>query len=170
MKQYIEQVLRDNLLGDEIKCFKASPQDCWFVDRHVDVPGDLFSGRPTTEQIEAACAAGMRLLAQWEKDRHLVQMAGYFASHPVLVIDDAWLAQESDAPPPHVCIVLAKNPEEPALRDTYPPGDEHYPFPLKKLLDEHLGDFFKSVRLLPQPELGEAGVGFWLVKRRQKLS
>jgi hypothetical protein len=50
-------------------------------------------------------------IEQWLMDVLEIRIAGLFASTPLLIIDDEWLAEIHDAPPPHVILTLAKRPE-----------------------------------------------------------
>lgn len=98
---YIAAVCNANRLEDTLDWMIQSSEDIYSADRHVESP-------PANIPARAACAAGLALLEQWTKELPKVRASGLFASIPRLVIDQEWLDESEDAPPPHVMLTIAK--------------------------------------------------------------
>jgi len=98
---YIAEVCRQNPLSDTVDWLVRSSEDHYHADRHVDLPPDGVPAR-------AACSAGLALLTRWADELEGIHSRGIYSEGPVLVIDQAWLNETLDAPPPHVILALAK--------------------------------------------------------------
>jgi hypothetical protein len=106
-EDWIKAVLSDNQLAQVAEDFKVTGEPCWHLDRHVI---DTFLRLPVLSDASiavAGCLAGIALLRAWEEERKRVLSTRVLISSPVLIIDDEWIKQESNAPPPHVYVCLA---------------------------------------------------------------
>ena len=78
-----------------------SRSEIYHVDRHVEAP-------PVGLPASAACSAGVALLLLWHNELKGDFGHKLFFEGPVLVIDQSWLDEKPEAPPPHVVLDLAK--------------------------------------------------------------
>jgi hypothetical protein len=99
---YIANVLSENSLQSIAKYLLKSDDEAYYADSHVDVP-------PQGLGPYAACCAGLELLRKWHQDVSSIELSGLFASTPMLVVEQEWLDELPNPPPPHVLIILAKN-------------------------------------------------------------
>lgn len=101
----IDSVSRENELVDEVRHFRSSDEDAWYIDRHVLDVGSYGSA----EIHEAACVAAVELAKKWLEDRARLSAADLVISKPFVIIDDDWVRCDPEAAPPHVWICMAKN-------------------------------------------------------------
>jgi len=101
---YIKGVCDQNRLIDIADWLIRSDDEVYYADTHVSPPPE---GLPITAAVEA----GLALLVQWVDELGLVQQRGLATSNPMLVVDNEWLENLAEAPPPHVTITLAKRRE-----------------------------------------------------------
>lgn len=149
---YIAEVCRRNLLSDTVDWLIRSSGDHYYADRHVDLPPDGIPAR-------AACSAGLALLSNWTDELEGVHSRGIYSEGPILVIDQAWLNESLDAPPPHVILALAKR--EDALHALVTSGQVVKPSssPIGDLLSSTLRQI-KVMRIEPCEE--RESDGCWL--------
>lgn len=102
LPDYIQGVCSANRLREVAEHLLQTSDPAYHVDRHVAEP-------PQGLEVEAACSAGLALLLDWTQDAALLGSVGLVASLPLLVIDQEWLDELPDAPPPHLIVTLAKN-------------------------------------------------------------
>jgi hypothetical protein len=101
----IDAVIRQNELEDDVRHFRSSDKDAWYVDRHVLGVGSYGSA----EIHEAACVAAVELAKRWLEDRARLIAPDLLISKPVVIIDDDWIKGDPDSAPPHVWICMAKD-------------------------------------------------------------
>jgi hypothetical protein len=101
LQDYIKSVCAANSLEETALHFLQTSDPVYHADRHVAEP-------PQGLGVEAACSAGLALLANWTREASAVERLGLVASKPLLVVDQEWLDELPDAPPPHVLVTLAR--------------------------------------------------------------
>jgi len=152
--EYIAEVCRENALAQTVDWLLQSDEERYFADRHVATPPEGLSAH-------VACLAGFALLEDWAADLVEFKKRGLFSDGPVLMIDQEWLDELPDSPPPHVILAIAKN------REALPPfalsGHPANPAdcPLRDLL-EHTPKQVAVRWLEPREELEHAGA--WLFR------
>jgi hypothetical protein len=100
--EYIAYVCRDNSLPAMLDwLIQSDEEEAYYADRHVAVP-------PANLPKRAACSAGFALLEKWHNGVGGANDRGIFAEGPILMIDQEWLDEKQNAPPPHVVLHLAK--------------------------------------------------------------
>jgi hypothetical protein len=159
MNTYIQRVLESNSLHNEVEMLRNSGESCVHIDRHVELP----KPHESRDVAQITCLAGIRLLMQWRTEREELLSSGVQISAPVLVLDDEWMNQLTDAPPPHVCITIAKE-----AKSFAPPqfvdhgGDDFDGFSLKGMIEQEAGRR-TVVRVSANPNPPYEEMGFWLV-------
>jgi hypothetical protein len=125
LDKYIQSVREENRLQRIADYLLRSIDRAYYADSHVALP-------PQGLGVEAACCAGLALLLDWTSEAALLDRIGLVASKPFLLVDQEWLDELPDAPPPHVLVSLYKTGEEissdqlcarPTSRDNCPIGD-----------------------------------------------
>jgi hypothetical protein len=101
----IDSVIRENELEDEVRHFRSSDKDAWYIDRHVLGVGSYGAA----EMHQTACVAAVALAKKWLEDRTRLIAADLLISKPLVIIDDDWIKGDPDSAPPHVWICMAKN-------------------------------------------------------------
>ncbi len=106
LDKLVAKALSDNLLTDTVDVFLHSDDTVYYVDRHVlDVPPG------SKKLVKNGVILGLALLKEWLGDIQKTKDSAVFFSDPLLVVDDEWLEMRGNAPPPHIMLTLAKNPE-----------------------------------------------------------
>ena len=155
-QEYIAEVCRENILAETVDWLLQSDEDRYFADRHVAEPPEGLSAH-------AACLAGFALLEDWAADLAEFKRRGLFGDEPVLMIDQEWLDELPDAPPPHVILGIAKNGDAlpPSELSGHPadPADS----PLRDLL-EHTPKQVAVRWIEPREELEHAGAWLFVIE------
>ena len=151
---YINAVCASNRLRETAEWLTHSSENVYHADRHVAEPPENVSGR-------AACTAGLSLLIQWTNEAAALQADGIFASKPILIIDQEWLDELPEAPPPHILVTLTKRlgslPREEMLGKAF----AHTDCPISDLLTGPLSDI-TVIKIEPSEE--RESLGGWLFK------
>jgi hypothetical protein len=133
LQEYIQAVLAANSLRDVALYLLETGDAAYHSDRHVDEP-------PQGLGAEAACFAGLALLREWARDAESLSPIGLVSSKPLLVIDQEWLNDLPDAPPPHVLVTIAKSSSDLPSEEVNAKQSTKADCPLGKLLSDELED------------------------------
>jgi hypothetical protein len=158
----IDSVIRENELEDDVRDFRSSDKDAWYVDRHVLDVGSYGSAAIH----EVACAAAVELAKKWFQDRARLIAPDLLISKPVVIIDDDWINGDPDSAPPHVWICMAKNADAFSPMDPTA-GTVQMTTSGQPMVDALLGDDLQLWRAhSDDPELG----GCWFLSTEPEPS
>ncbi|MBA3406143.1 MAG: hypothetical protein H0U13_15910 [Gemmatimonadaceae bacterium] len=150
----------DNDLNLMVRRFLETGERIWYIDRHMCDPG-----APELEGTSgwlAACMVALKLLRNWSIVSARVEGTGVLVSRPFLVINDEWLRQDENSPPPHIYVCLAKEEAD------FKPVQYEDVTRSEKTGDAEIDALFIEGDLLGRVSaVGDDGpVGLWIVERR----
>ncbi len=160
LSEYIQRECAANSLQGIVRYLLEASDPTYYADRHIAEP-------PQGWGLEAACSAGLALLREWTKDAASLGPTGLVASKPILIIDQEWLADHPDAPPPHVLVTLAKDDRDLPTDQLNATPSSKADCPCGKLL---IGDFENITVLKIEPSTERESLGGWLFRFDVPLS
>lgn len=122
-KSWAVTKLKDNSLHEVIESFQISMDKVWYIDRHVIDISEKIPVFDGTDIVEATCYAGFQLLQNWDDTVKSLPDNKILVSRPILYIDQEWLDEDDNAPPPHVACTITNHvanlPHQPILVNSY---------------------------------------------------
>jgi hypothetical protein len=107
-EEWKTKILEENQIETIIKHFTVSEDMVLFIDRHII---DSINDLPKLDDADnfwSVCNVAFALLEKWHDYVFELANTDILASIPYLVINDEWLQRQQTAPPPHICLDLAK--------------------------------------------------------------